>query len=57
MHRREHWYILQGAWPKIEIEYDDVIQTESGRDEIITLKTIFILINRFDWHRAFNHMT
>ena len=54
MHRREHWYILQGAC-QIEIEYDDVIQTESGRDEIITLKQhSSTVINRFDWHRAYN---
>ena len=54
MHRREHWYILQGAC-QIEIEYDDVIQTNSGRDAVLTLKQhSTTVINRFDWNRAYN---
>lgn len=54
MHRKEHWYILEGACC-IDIEYDDVIQTEAGRDGVVRLKQHdTTIIKKYDWHRAYN---
>ena len=53
-HRKEHWYILEGTC-QIEMEYDDVIQTNAGRDNVLTLKQHdTTIIKRYDWHRAYN---
>lgn len=54
MHRREHWYILSGSC-KIEIEKDDIIQTNAGRDQTVLLtQNKTHVINVYDWHRAYN---
>ena len=54
MHRREHWYILSGSC-KIEIEKDDIIQTNAGRDQTVLLtQNKTHVINIYDWHRAYN---
>lgn len=53
-HRKEHWYVLSGKC-KIDIEHDDIIQTNAGRDQTVLLtqhKTH--VINMYDWHRAYN---
>jgi cytidyltransferase-like protein len=53
-HRNEHWYVLEGML-KIDIERGDIIQTNTGRDETIILKQHqTYIINREDWHRAYN---
>jgi len=54
MHRREHWYILQGKC-RIDIEKDDIIQTNAGRNVTISLTANqTYVINVYDWHRAYN---
>ena len=54
MHRREHWYILQGKC-RIDIEKDDIIQTNAGRNVTVSLTANqTYVINVYDWHRAYN---
>jgi cytidyltransferase-like protein len=52
--RSEYWYILSGSC-KIEIEKDDIIQTNAGRDQTVLLtQNKTHVINVYDWHRAYN---
>lgn len=53
-YRKEHWYILEGTI-QIDLEYSDIIQTNAGRDETVTLKQHSThIIHKEDWHRAYN---